>query len=179
MVIDELLEVLPVPDSPVETGRGKDWGVVTDLFGAPLPTDYMIFIERYGSGQIGRWLTVFNPFSSNTHLSLRDQFFRILSGLNATKKEFPKSCPFPLLFEPDGLLPWGISIDGDIFFWQTKGVSGLWTIVVIGRHSEPEAHKLSFAQFIARSIKGEILCDVIPTEWREEEITFLPYHLRP
>jgi hypothetical protein len=174
MIIDELLTVLSAPENPVETGANQNWGKVTNQFGQSLPGDYMMFIDRFGSGQIGDWLTVLNPFSKNRRISLSDQFFAILSGVSSLKSEYPETCPFPLFFEPGGLLPWGLSIDGDIFCWKTDGPSGRWTTVVLGRHSGPELHELSCTQFIARIITGETSSAAVPSEWRELEVKFLP-----
>jgi hypothetical protein len=172
MTIKHLQEILKPPASPIDAGKGKDWGSITAKFNAPLPTDYMQFIDIYGSGEVGGWLTVFNPFSENQNISLLDQFFFLLSGLNATKSEFPESCPYPLLFEPGGLLPWGISIDGDIYCWLTVGASGKWKTVIIGRHSEPEEYNLTFSMFLVKAITGEIESNTIPTEWKDEKVEF-------
>lgn len=176
MVIDQLLQVLPIPDCPIEVDT-DGWARVTDLFGQSLPTDYMMFIDRYGSGQIGNWLSVLNPFSGNPNISLKEQFFRLLSSIGTLKKEFPESCPFPLLFEPDGLLPWGISIDGDIFCWQTKGPSGRWPVVVIGRDSDPQIFSFPFSQFLAKCITGEVSPNAVPTQWAAGGVMFVPYEL--
>lgn len=177
MVIDQLLKVLSPPARPAEGGRNLDWASIANLFGKPLPTDYIMFVELYGSGQVGGWLSVFNPFSKNSNLSLTGQFFRILANVSLSKEQFPESCPFPLLFEPGGLFPWGISIDGDIFCWQTKGVSGLWTVVVLGRHSDPEVFQYPFSEFLAKCITSEISCNAIPVEWKEGTVKFAPYEL--
>lgn len=175
MIIDHLIQVLTPPQNPTEGGTNLDWARITNLFGKPLPSDYMSFIERYGSGQIGGWLSVLNPFSTNPNISLTEQFFILLASISQLKEEFPESCPFPLLFEPGGLLPWGISIDGDIFCWQTKGASGRWSIVVLGRHSDPEVFPYPFAEFLAKCITGEISCFAIPLEWQATKAGYIPY----
>ena len=96
MLIDELLAVLPAPKNPVEV-NASGWGAITDSFGQSLPNDYMKFIDCYGSGEIGGWLTVLNPFSRHPNISLKEQFFSLLSTISQLKSEFPESCPFPLL----------------------------------------------------------------------------------
>lgn len=177
MIIDDLIKLLPEPKNPVEIGLGQDWGRITNLFGKPLPGDYMSFIDKFGSGEIGGWLTVFNPFSSNRNISLIEQFFFALSSLSALKEEFPETCPYPLMFEPGGLLPWGISIDGDLFCWLTTGVSGKWQIVVIGRHSEPEEYDFPMCKFIEQCIDGVISPMAIPQGWSNANIGFVPFKL--
>lgn len=175
MIIDRLIELLPFPDNLVELGKGKDWGRITALFGNPLPADYMAFIDNYGSGEIGGWLTVLNPFSENINISLVEQFFVLLSSISTLKNEFPETCPYPLMFEPGGLLPWGISIDGDIFCWVTAGMSGRWRVVIIGRHTEPEEFNMPMSKFIEQSLKGEIAPMAMPQGWNNRTISFVPY----
>ncbi len=175
MIIYELLDVLSPPPQPVDSGKGRFWGEITDRFGKPLPDDYVSFIGLYGSGVIGDWLTVFNPFSKNPNISLIRQFFASLSALSRIKEEFPEACPYPLLFEPAGLLPWGISIDGDLYCWETGGIiSGRWKVVVIGRHSDPEEFDMPMSRFLAQCIAGKIQPKSIPTEWAEQKVTFTP-----
>lgn len=70
MVIDELFSLLPRPAQPSEQGSTSQWASVTSKLGGPLPTDYMQFIDHYGSGTINSFLTVFNPFSANPHVNL-------------------------------------------------------------------------------------------------------------
>lgn len=165
MVFDELLSVMPVPSNVVEGGLGQDWGRVTGRFCDPLPTDYMQFIDTYGSGSVNGFLTVFNPFSANFHVNLFDQVLFTLSSLRALKAQFPREVPFPLYFEPGGMLPWGMSIDGDIYCWLTNGISGGWQTVVICRHAPAGHFKMTMTQFLARAIKGEIKSYSIPEDF--------------
>lgn len=177
MSINEFSSIVAPPQEPSETSSKNRWAEVTDRFGFPLPFDYTKFIDLYGSGQIGNWLTVFNPFSSNKNISLIDQFFSSLSGLSELKKEFPDSIPYPLLFEPGGLLPWGLSIDGDLFCWATTGTNGKWSIVLICRHSDPEEYRVSFTEFLIEAIKGNIKSAAIPQEWPTSKVDFVSYKL--
>ena len=177
MIIDQLLEILPPPNQPQEGGSELDWGRITNIFCKSLPGDYMKFIELYGSGVIGNWLTVLNPFSVNQNLSLTAQFFYLLGSISQLKEEFPDTCPFPLLFEPGGLLPWGISIDGDIFCWLTSGVRGKLGVVVIGRHSDPEHFQMPLSQFLAGCISGTISSAAIPEGWQSSNVRFSTHEL--
>ena len=68
-------------------------------------------------------------------------------------------------------------MDGDIYCWATAGVSGRWSVVVIGRHSEPEQFELSMCEFIEQSIKGEIRPAAIPEDWPDGPVAFEPYRL--
>jgi hypothetical protein len=163
MVIDPLLTILIPPANPQETGAADAWGEVTGRFGEVLPGDYMKFVQLYGTGAIGDWLTVLNPFARNRHQNLFIAGFEFLSGLRQIKVEFPDEIPFPLFYEPGGLLPWGISIDGDIFCWLTRGLSGHWTVTVIGRHTGNEEFDMPMTQFLFEALTRKIKPACFPT----------------
>src|SRR5580704_4077461 len=148
MLIDALIPVLPPPVDPRESGSTIAWGDVHRRLGAVLPEDYIQFIKRYGTGVIGGWLTVLNPFAENRYQNLLVGGFEFLAAMREIKTEFPDSIPYPLYYEPTGLLPWGTSIDGDIFCWRTSGLSGHWATVIIGRHTDREQFDLAFSQFL-------------------------------
>ena len=178
MIIDELLAVLPAPEVPLESNKANDWGRVTDLFGDPLPMDYMQFIDVYGSGSLCGYLTAFNPFSTNQYLNLTHQVFVQLAALRAIRVEFPDEVPFPLFFEPGGLLPWGISIDGDLYCWLTEGISSKWNVVVVCRSGGCERFEMTMTQFLARIIKGEISSVSIPNDLSSQVgVRFEPYQI--
>ncbi len=224
MVIDPLLTVLKTPIAPREVGSTVGWGDVGRRIGEVLPGDYMKFIELYGTGTIGGWLTargksragqscvfvagsslpkfrvfpsntrsfrrldpatnprrlaardfhhgllrILNAFASNPHQNLLVAGFRSLAGLRAIKRQLPDEVPFPLFYEPDGLLPWGISIDSDIFCWSTRGLSGHWTVVIIGRHTGNEEFAMPMTQFLFEALAGKLNSRCIP---RDIEATF-------
>ncbi len=170
MVIDELIKVLPPPDSPSEGGTGLDWGAVTARLGEPLPTDYMQFIEKYGSGTINGLIRVLNPFSSADHINFWTQMQALLAAFRALRAEDEDDCPYPLMYEPGGLLPWGVSLDGDVYFWETTGLSGKWTVVVSCRDSgDFEEFAMPMTRFLARAIKGEIESGSLYADFGEAE----------
>jgi hypothetical protein len=72
------------------------------------------------------------------------------------KGQFPEEVPFPLFYEPEGLLPWGSSIDGDIFCWSTRGLSGHWTVRVIGRDTGNEQFPVPMTQFLFEALTGKV-----------------------
>jgi len=162
MLIDDLGKLLQVPVEPLESGRGANWGSVTDNFGESLPVDYMQFIDRYGTGIVNDFLTVLNPFSANRNLNLLNQAFVQLSALRALKNEFPEQYSYPLFFEPGGVLPWGMSIDSDLFCWRTEGASGRWSVVVFPRHGDVEAYPMPMCAFILGAMQGSIASAALP-----------------
>ena len=164
MVIDPLLAILQAPSIPQEPGTAQGWGDVGRRIGEVLPGDYMKFIELYGTGTIARWLTVLNPFARNRHQNLLVAGFEFLAALREVKREFPDEVPFPLFYEPQGLLPWGVSIDGDIFCWSTAGLSGNWTVVIIGRHTGNEEFPTPMTQFLFEALSRKIEPRCLPPD---------------
>lgn len=156
MVIDSLLTILKTPNEPRETGSAQGWGDANSRIGEVLPGDYMKFIELYGTGEIANWLTVLNPFAPNRHQNLFVAGFEFLAALSEVKTEFPEEVPFPLYYELGGLLPWGISIDGDTFCWSTRGLSGHWTVTIIGRGTGNEEFPMPMTQFLFEALSGKI-----------------------
>ncbi len=162
MIIDPLLTILKPPPTPQEIGSATERGRVGGLFGEVLPGDYMKFIELYGTGSIARWLGVLNPFAANGNQNLLVFGLKLLASLRTVKTEFPDDIPYPLFYEPNGLLPWGTSIDGDIFCWSTCGLSGHWTVTIIGRHTGNEDFPMSMTQFLFQCLSGNIRPRCVP-----------------
>jgi len=62
MALTSLRKVLPPPATPTETTGAGSWPPVEASLGIHLPGDYKEFIDVYGTGVIGDFLWVFNPF---------------------------------------------------------------------------------------------------------------------
>ena len=166
MIIDALFEVLPRPVSPIEIGNDADWVKVFRRVGTRLPEDYVQFVKTYGTGVINGFNWIYNPFAENENFNLVEQIPIVLSSFRELKREWPQSFPFPLFFEPDGLLPWGGTIDGDCFFWKTSGLIDHWPVVVAPRHDdEPELHDMPMARFLADVLAGHRKSKAFPTDY--------------
>lgn len=140
-VIDSLCEIMPPPPSPT--------GVVLDQYEAgydlKLPSDYVDFIRTYGDGRVCDFLTVYNPFSQSKPFSMAR---RSPSSLESFRR-FKDRIPFDLFPTEGGLFPWGMSDDGDDFFWITRGNPEDWTVCVHDRGViEFYDEKMTFSQFL-------------------------------
>ena len=156
-VLDDLLGVLPPPARPVDNPEPLSWGPVTSSLGERLPSDYMRFVELYGSGEIDGYLTVFNPFSTPPYPDFFSEVIMNLSSLRAVRAEDPDAVPYPLYFEPGGLLPWGSSIDGDIFCWLTDhAISDRWRTVALLRNGSVFEYDTGVVGFLAGAIRGTL-----------------------
>lgn len=174
MTLAHLLEVLPPPTTPIESGRNRDWTETEGRIGIALPDDYKQYINTYGSGQIGGFLLPFNPFSGNEYVNLVDQIRVRLDALRVIRDKYgPKECPYPLFPEKGGLLPWGATDNGDVLFWLTKGEPRHWAVIINESRSPLfERHAESMTDLLAKLITGEVRSEIFPEDFPDKEALF-------
>jgi hypothetical protein len=111
------------------------------------------------------FLLPFNPFATNKYRDLVWQMAAQLSALREVKAEHgTNGCPYPLHFEPNGLLPWGVTDNGDVLFWLTVDHPDQWTVVVNESRGPTYEHfpgsmTVFLQAFLARSLETEIFPD--------------------
>ena len=120
MAIEHLMAVLVPPVNPFETPAAGAWASVEGRLGVPLPSDYKRFIETYGSGNIGNFLWIFNPFSNNENLNLERQVVTQAEVLNELRS-YGESVPYKPFPEQGGILPFGITDNGDLLSGKQLG----------------------------------------------------------
>jgi hypothetical protein len=178
MVFDELLSVIAPPKEPVDAHG--DWGELVEQLGLSLPVDYMQFVDSFGSGSLNDFIYVFNPFATNRNLNLLYKLAQTLGALRELKKNHPALAAYRLLFEPGGLLPWGITDNGDIFCWITEGETGRWSSVLWPRHDDKtEEFKMPMTALIARLLSRRVACDLLPQDLFLGAPRFMPANTTP
>jgi hypothetical protein len=168
MTLALLRLIMPPPSEPVECGTWEEWTKTTALMGTRLPLDYMNYILAYGSGQIANFIWPFNPLSANKHLNLMEQVMPNLSALRVLKEEFgSEAVPYPLYYEPGGLLPWGRTDNGDVMYWLTTGGNpDNWSIVVgEARGPDWEHYHESMTGFLEKLLTGQIVSAIFPNDF--------------
>lgn len=127
MSIDYLKAVISPPQNVVDRPSEGDWAGVEARLGTVLPDDYKDFLREYGSGSIGQFLWIFNPFSKNENLNLERQ-----AGLQAAVlrelSSYGEIIPYKIFPEGGGIMPFGITDNGDVLFGKLTGfpILGLW-----------------------------------------------------
>jgi len=181
VILDSLLKIMPPPEHPVECGTWEDWAGVQSELGLRLPVDYKYFINSYGTGKISDFLYVLNPFSANAYLNLKQQIWLVLGGLRVTKQvSGSEEVPYPLYAEPGGLLPWGITDNGDTLYWLTRGENpDKWTVVIgDARGPEWEEYDQYMVEFLAKVLLGEavskIMGDNLCVDEKSGQVKFTP-----
>jgi hypothetical protein len=96
-----------------------------------LSLDNKQYINTYGSGCVGAFIWPLNPFSKNKYLNLNDQVKAQLDALKSLKMTWGDvQVPYPLYPKPGGLLPWGLTDNGDVLYWRTVGLPDNWSTVI-------------------------------------------------
>ena len=175
VTLESLYRVLLPPVTPIETGSTEEWQGIEKTIGIALPSDYKQYINIFGTGCIGSFLWLFNPFSRNKHLNLLRQIDIKIDALRILKEKWgDKQCPYPLYPEPEGLLPWGTTDNGDVLFWLTIGHPDEW-LVVINEARAPiyEEYQESMTNFLSKILSGELVSEVFPNDFPGEDKTFV------
>jgi SMI1-KNR4 cell-wall len=177
MALDDLLAVMPAPGAPFEVPSADAWASIEQRIGATLPKDYKQFIEIYGSGQIAKFIWIFNPFSLNENLNLEKQIetqSQVLSELEGHGEKVPyKSFPVP-----GGVLPFGVTDNGDLMFWETIGDSSVWPVLINeSRAPEWETFDMPMSKFLARILAGKLKPNIFPKNFPEGIPFFKSSHL--
>ena len=174
MAIEDLRTILPPPADPIEAGPA-DWDEVEGELGTPLPSDYKAYIETYGSGHVADFLWVFNPFALRDNIKLQVQVQRQLGVLAELITNSGWKLPYPLFPGPGGLLPLGMTDNGDVIHWRTAGEADDWTIVVNDTRSPDSVeHVAGLTAFLTEILRRNERCAMFPASFPPAEIRFKP-----
>lgn len=103
MLINKLVTILAVPFVSSDSGKGMKWPMIEN--GLPFPSDYIEFINEYGSGRIADFIVIFNPFSKNKDVNFFEQYKFILEDLNYLIKSDKDYYNYQLYPKDNGLIP--------------------------------------------------------------------------
>jgi len=173
MSVENLQRVLPAPSNPIGVPGLAQWQVVENQF-AVLPDDFHAFIDMYGAGVIDDFIWVFVPALSNPNLNFERQVSLQLSVVEGINKEGlePPMTSFP---NQGGILPFGITENGDVLFWETTGNAEEWTVCVLAPRSSPlEKFGLNMSDFLAGVCAGDIDCRLFPNDFPSQAPAFNP-----
>jgi hypothetical protein len=142
-----------------------DWVSVQRAIGSVLPVDYKHLVEITRPLCAGDFLTVFAPGVENPNIDLFVQVGARLGALQVLKRDGgAREVPYPLWFEPGGLLPWGSSDNGDTLFWLTRGHPDQWTVVVgEGRGPTYAEYPIPASDFLVEFLSGHLESRVLPS----------------
>lgn len=172
MTIERLTALLPPPAARHDVA--PDWTAIEARLGTPLPPDYRAFVDRYGAGRIAGFLWIFVPDAPAETIDLVVQSqaqAEVLDDLKASGETIEEQA-FPA---PGGLLPAGMSDNGDVIHWRTVGAPDAWTIVVQeARGPVFVAHDTDLTGFLAGVLDRSIRCPAFPDDFPPDRLDFEP-----
>jgi hypothetical protein len=175
MALNSFRQVVKPPSEPVEARERVNWEEIEAELGIELPSDYKEFVRDFGTGSIGHFLWVYNPISENENLNLLKQTTAQLSGLRRLRNHAPEYLPYALHPNEAGLLPWGVTDNGDLMLWRTEGPSDSWNVVIKeSRGPDIEEYSCGMSDFLRALIKGDIQSEIIPRELLDLNRLFVP-----
>ena len=170
MPVESLSQVLRPALIPIESVGS--WAAIEDAVGVELPDDFKVFIRVYGSGIIGTFITIFNPFDRRPALNFLEQSRQHLSALSVLFDHGEEKV-FDLFPSNGGLLPVGRTENGDVIHWLTRENSADWTMVVNeARSPSYERFRCSLTTFLEGIFDGSKLCRVFPASIFESDRSF-------
>ncbi|WP_082416244.1 SMI1/KNR4 family protein [Pseudomonas sp. NBRC 111127] len=173
MAINKLTALMPSPQSPVDSGMGRKWPEIEQ--GLPFPSDYIDFINFYGSGRIADFILIFNPFSNNGHINFFDQFKFVLGDLKELMESDPDYYKYLIYPASGGLIPVGVTDNGDYIFWTVDSIedSGSWgTAIVASRSPDVECFQSDLTTTLAGILSGGVKPSSFPDSFPSGIIKF-------
>ncbi|NDK26003.1 SMI1/KNR4 family protein [Streptomyces sp. TR1341] len=115
-----------------ERSRGftVDWQVIESDMGTVLPQDYKELAEHFGPGGFDPFFTLLVPGVANPAVEIRRNLARWQKVDEDYRGRSKKVTPFPHFPHPGGLIPWGNSEHGEIYYWRTVGKPDEWPVLV-------------------------------------------------
>jgi len=160
MTAVSLARIMPPPAKPLEADGS--WFHAEEILGMGFPDDFKDFIRIYGSGTIGHFMSVLNPFAQNPNLNLLEQSRSQLDVLHYLRDR-GESNPYALYPESGGLLPVAGTDNGDFIYWLTRGGAADWTIVVNeSRSPEYEQFDCNLTEFLEKLLDQSLICWILP-----------------
>ncbi|RAX06738.1 SMI1/KNR4 family protein [Photorhabdus bodei] len=172
MSIESLKNLLPLPVHPNENGEGKTWPLIDEQYS--FPKDYIDFITQYGTGRIADFITIFNPFSEDDDLNFFRQKEWVIEDFQSLVESDPDYYPFILYPDINGLLPIGVTDNGDYIFWVVSSDnSDLWNVAIIAaRAPEVEYRQENFIDFLEGVLSRNVKCMSFPDGFPSKNIEF-------
>lgn len=141
-----------------------------------LPEEYKEIVATYGTGSFDGFLWILTPFSRNKHLNLLDRL-PVAREAYASMLPLPTEYQrFPFFPQPGGLLPFGVSDNGDTLYWQTGAGGQQWPIVV-GAARDPayEIFDEPLGAFLGNILSGRQIVKLFPSDFPSKKPGFSPF----
>jgi len=178
--LEALSKLVKPPAELVFGGDDLPWNTIESELGTRLPDDYKQFVGRFGMGKLNGFISFTNPLTANPYLNLIKRLELFYEGERTMLLNQPDASelfpPFPLHPESPGLLPWGVTDNGQDLLWHTSGQPDQWPVIVYtGRDGRYEEFPLTMTQFLAGILAGEQVSELFPEDFPGKRHWFEPY----
>ena len=129
MSIEELTDIVPPPENPLNAGPAEKWDAVCNELGTQLPSDLRDLALTYGSGHFANNIMVFNPFDEAYRRAVDRELETLRDWNEGEEQEIPYA-DFP---ETRSLLPWGADDQSNTLWWVTEGDPDDWPVILYPR----------------------------------------------
>lgn len=126
--VNKLIEISPPPLQQSASVTDGEWAQILESHRIDIPLDFREIVDRYGEGEFGNFLWLLLPGSRRPHMNMQRAIDDISSGLRMFRDM--GDCNQPIFPEEGGLIPWGMTLNGDALLWRTLRQSGRWSVVV-------------------------------------------------
>lgn len=157
MSLDELCKLIPPPAEPFEIGNKTKWSKVEKSLGTKLPSDYKDLVDNYGSGAMGGFYNILNPFGAESAGNLLHRFKTYSKTLAEQHDSDPENWPYAPFPQVPGLIPWGNDSNGNTYYWLVKPKTKPddWT-VVLNDCETFEEYAGSMTDYLVAVFKGKV-----------------------
>jgi SMI1-KNR4 cell-wall len=155
MAVADVTALIPSPAFPNQVGSLDEWRAVERELGVTLPLDFREFVFTYGTGQLGRFYSVWNPFWGSEFV----QQVRLICGYEReSQQQFPQYFPYSIYPESPGFLPWGSDDNGNYYGWLTEGPPDRWPVLSNEvRGGGYRLHRCTMTEYLGGVFRGEII----------------------
>jgi SMI1-KNR4 cell-wall len=174
MSCEALLRLLPVRPVSVQKHSRQAWDKMNRTLGVTMPRDYREFIEEVGGVIIDKFILVYSPFAQgdvfNTVLQTLEQADQLRDGRDRFGIKYPVGV-FP---EPNGLVCWGGTSNGDRLTWERS--RELRTVIAYDSKAiEVEWYHMSMTEFLVEVLTRRIVVPFFPPKCPTEPHSCMPY----
>lgn len=139
------------------------WDDVEKKMEWKFPSDYKDFVESFGGGVMNDFFWVLSPFSINENLNLMNKAKEMKEAYLAMKKISPEICRFDFWNGINGLIPWGITENGDEIYWNMGERQSI--VVFSSRYADVYTYNLSMSEFLEELLLRRIECPCFPDDF--------------
>src|SRR5262249_44977111 len=90
-----------------------------------------------------------------------------LDALRKLRQTTEPDMPYPIFPEPGGVIPWGVTDNGDVCYWKTGLADpNTWTVVVNeSRGPDWEHFKGTMTEFLSAVVSRIHVCSIFPDDF--------------